>query len=213
VAISLTSCAALTLRLSNSVSAKDPAARWWRRWGRFTLLTSVPLMIEYQAVMTRPEHLKASGSSVDDVDVLLDAVAAVIEPVRVAFLWLPVARDQNDDMVLEAPGNGQADAIVTFNIRDFGQAAVRFGIKVLSLGEAWKQVEKGKRGRAILRCGFSPRFWTKRARWRKTRVWRSTSSSTWLWPGSCRRSGWKAIPEARGARRHSQGARHSQARR
>ncbi|TIW91937.1 putative toxin-antitoxin system toxin component, PIN family, partial [Mesorhizobium sp.] len=65
---------------------------------RFTLLASVPLVIEYQAVMTRPEHLKASGLPIDDVNVLLDAVAAVAEPVRLAFLWRPVARDQDDDM-------------------------------------------------------------------------------------------------------------------
>jgi predicted nucleic acid-binding protein len=101
-------------------------------------------MIEYQAVMTRHEHLKVSGLSIDDVGVLLDAVAAVVEPVRLAFLWRPVARDQDDDMVLEAAVNGQADAIVTFNIRDFDQAAVRFAIEVLSPGEAWKRVEKGK---------------------------------------------------------------------
>lgn len=111
---------------------------------RFTLLASVPLMIEYQAVMTRPEHLKTSGLSVDDVDVLLDAVAMIAEPVRLAFLWRPVARDQVDDMVLEAAVNEQADAIVTFNIRDFDKAAMRFGIEVLSPGEAWKRVEKDK---------------------------------------------------------------------
>src|SRR5690242_16475447 len=51
---------------------------------RFTLLASVPLMVEYQAVMTRPEHLAASGLSADDVNVVLDAVAAVVEAVRLA---------------------------------------------------------------------------------------------------------------------------------
>lgn len=111
---------------------------------RFTLLASVPLMIEYQAVMTRSEHLKASGLSADDVDVLLDAVAAVVEPVRLAFLWRPAVRDPNDDMVLEAAVNGQADAIVTFNIRDFGETANRFGVEVLPPGAAWKRVERGK---------------------------------------------------------------------
>ncbi|AZO06920.1 MULTISPECIES: putative toxin-antitoxin system toxin component, PIN family [unclassified Mesorhizobium] len=111
---------------------------------RFTLLASVPLVIEYQAVMTRPEHLKASGLPIDDVNVLLDAVAAVAEPVRLAFLWRPVARDQDDDMVLEAAVNGQADAIVIFNTRDFSEAAVRFGIDVLVPGQAWKRMEKHK---------------------------------------------------------------------
>jgi len=109
--------------------------------GRFTLLASVPLMIEYQAVMTRPEHLDASGLSATDVGVLLDAVAAVAEPVKLAFLWRPAVRDPDDDMVLEAAVNGQADAIVTFNVRDFRESAGRFGVRVLMPGQAWKELE------------------------------------------------------------------------
>jgi predicted nucleic acid-binding protein len=89
---------------------------------RFTLLVSVPLLIEYQAVMTRAEHLAASKLSAGDVSVLLDAVASVGAPVRLAFLWRPTLRDPDDDMVLEAAVNGQADAIVTFNRRDFRPA-------------------------------------------------------------------------------------------
>ena len=108
---------------------------------RLTLLASVPLMIEYQAVMTRPEHLKASGLSAADVGVLLDAVAAVVEPVRLAFHWRPVVRDPDDDMVLEAAVNGRADALVTFNIRDFVGVAEQFGVTVLSPGEAVKRLE------------------------------------------------------------------------
>jgi putative PIN family toxin of toxin-antitoxin system len=103
---------------------------------RFTLLVSVPLLVEYQAVMTRTEHLTASGLTSDDVGVLLDAVASVGEPVRLAFLWRPTLRDPDDDMVLEVAVNGQADAIVTFNRRDFALAAERFGIEVLSPGAA-----------------------------------------------------------------------------
>jgi putative PIN family toxin of toxin-antitoxin system len=108
---------------------------------RLTLLASVPLMIEYQAVMTRPERLKASGLSVADVNALLDAVAAVVEPVRLAFHWRPVVRDPDDDMVLEAAVNGQADALVTFNTRDFRGVAEQFGVAVLSPGEAVRQLE------------------------------------------------------------------------
>jgi len=108
---------------------------------RLTLLASVPLMFEYHAVMTRPQHLEASGLSAGDVTALLDAIAAVAEPVRLAFLWRPAAADPDDDMVLEAAVNGQADAIVTFNLRDFSAAAGRFGIAVLSPGEALRRLE------------------------------------------------------------------------
>jgi hypothetical protein len=39
-------------------------------------------MVEYQSVMTRGEHLVASGLSTSEVGILLDAVASVGEPVR-----------------------------------------------------------------------------------------------------------------------------------
>ena len=103
---------------------------------RFTLLVSVALMIEYEAVMTRTRHLVASKLSAEDVGILLDAVASVAEPVRLAFLWRPSLRDADDDMVLEVAVNGQADAIVTFNRRDFRPATERFWIEILSPGAA-----------------------------------------------------------------------------
>lgn len=112
-----------------------------RRHG-LTLLVSVPLLIEYEAAMTRAEHLKAAGLSAADAGVLLDAVAAVAELVRLAYLWRPTLPDANDDMVLEAAVNGRADGIVTFNLRDFGPPAERFGIAVLPPGKAVERLEK-----------------------------------------------------------------------
>jgi predicted nucleic acid-binding protein len=73
---------------------------------------------------------------------LLDAVAAVAEPVRLAYLWRPTLPDADDDMVLEVAVNGRADAIVTFNLRDFVASAEHFGIAVISSGEAVKRLEK-----------------------------------------------------------------------
>jgi putative PIN family toxin of toxin-antitoxin system len=110
---------------------------------RFILLVSVPLMLEYEAVMTRAQHLLASNLTVEDVGILLDAVASVGEPVRSAFLWRPSLRDADDDMVLEVAVNGRADAIVTFNRRDFRPAEEQFGIEVLSPGAAIKRLGGG----------------------------------------------------------------------
>jgi len=123
------------------------ASRWLLRTfldrrRRLTLLVSVPLLIEYEAVMTRPEHLHAAGLSASDVGVLLDAVAAVAEPVRLAYLWRPTLPDADDDMALEAAVNGGADAIVTFNVADFGPVTKLFGVEVLAPGDAvarWKK--------------------------------------------------------------------------
>jgi predicted nucleic acid-binding protein len=80
---------------------------------------------------------------VEDVAALLDSLALVAEPVRLAFLWRPMLRDADDDMVLEVAVNGGADAIVTLNRRDFDPAAERFGVEILSPGAAAQRLGAG----------------------------------------------------------------------
>ncbi|MGA3028635.1 MAG: putative toxin-antitoxin system toxin component, PIN family [Bryobacteraceae bacterium] len=106
------------------------------RRGEATLLLSVPLALEYEAVCRRPEHRVDAGLSDRRADIFLDAVIAMAEPVRSHFLWRPQLRDPNDEMVLEAAVNGRADAVVTFNVRDYGNAASQFGVEVLVPREA-----------------------------------------------------------------------------
>jgi len=112
--------------------------------GRFAMLVSVPLMIEYEAVLTRPEHLAAAGISHADVEGILDAIASVIEPVRLAYLWRPVLRDAQDDMVLETAVNGRADLLVTLNRHHFEPATRSFSLRVVSPGEAVLELRRRK---------------------------------------------------------------------
>ena len=70
----------------------------------------------------------------------LDAVIDLVEPVEVWFLWRPQLRDPGDELVLEAAVNGRADAIATFNRRDFRPAADRFGIQILLPAEAIRRI-------------------------------------------------------------------------
>jgi predicted nucleic acid-binding protein len=65
------------------------------------------------------------------VDIFVSAVIAMAEPIESHFLWRPQLRDPNDEMVLELAVNGRADALVTFNVRDYGDAARRFGVELL----------------------------------------------------------------------------------
>jgi predicted nucleic acid-binding protein len=109
---------------------------------RIKMLISVPLLIEYEAVMCRPEHLKASRLSEADVAVVLDAVAASAEAIRLSFLWRPFARDPDDDMVVETAVNGSAEGIVTFNRRDFASVPSAFGVPILSPAAAVQLMEK-----------------------------------------------------------------------
>ena len=107
-----------------------------------TVLASLPLALEYEAVCTLYEHRRAAGLTVEEGRVFLDAVLAMVEPVEIYFLWRPQLHDPDDEMVLEAAINGRAEAIVTFNLSDYGVVPERFGIKVLRPAEALRRIRQ-----------------------------------------------------------------------
>jgi predicted nucleic acid-binding protein len=86
------------------------------------MLASVPLFVEYEAVLKRPEQLAQGMRSVAREDAFLDALVLRVEPVHLYYLWRPQLRDAADEMVLETALNGRADVLVTFNGGDFDAA-------------------------------------------------------------------------------------------
>lgn len=109
------------------------------RQRRFMALVSVPLMLEYEAVLKRPEQLQAGGRTSVMVDAFLDALCLHIEPVHLHYLWRPQTRDAADEMVLETALNGRADALVSLNTADFTKAAKRFRLNLLTPGAFYQQ--------------------------------------------------------------------------
>lgn len=69
----------------------------------------------------------------------MEDIALVVVPVEVDFRWRPQLSDPVDEMVLEAAINARA-AFVTWNLRDFGDATARFGLELLSPGEALRRI-------------------------------------------------------------------------
>lgn len=100
--------------------------------GRFALLASPPLWLEYEAVLKREEIRQLHKLSEKDVDDFLDALATVVEPIHFHYLWRPQLSDPKDEMVLETAMNGQSDALVTFNIRDFKAAMTHLAPRLLT---------------------------------------------------------------------------------
>lgn len=109
---------------------------------QFELLLSVPLALEYEAVLKRPEQIAVSRATVQDIDKLLDALIAVSSPVHRAFFWRPLLRDADDEMVLEAALSGNTDLLVTFNKRHFQPGASNLGIPLATPREALKRLKE-----------------------------------------------------------------------
>ena len=112
----------------------------WLNQGHYQAVASIAMMLEYESVLMRPENLKASNLTDQDVERFLDSMSHLIIPVTPFFLWRPQLRDPADEHVLEAAVNGNVDAIVTFNLRHLQAAAARFGIDAIRPGEALQRI-------------------------------------------------------------------------
>lgn len=96
--------------------------------GLFEIHLSIPLVLEYEEVLTR--HRTTLGLRQKDVTALVDAFCALAtRHKKIYFRWRPFLRDKKDEFILDLAVTAQCDYIVTYNIKDF-VGAEKFGIRV-----------------------------------------------------------------------------------
>lgn len=110
--------------------------------GRFEVLATPALFLEYEEVVYRAEQRCVHGLSDEVIEEFLRGLAAIMTPVRVHYRWRPQMLDADDEMVLEAALNGLADRIVTHNIRDFRFAVSQFHLSAVTPAEFLKEIRK-----------------------------------------------------------------------
>lgn len=110
------------------------------QYGKVRPLITPPLFLEYEDVLKRREQREASGLTALEIDDFLGELAALAEPVEIFLTWRPQLRDPGDELVLEAAINGRCDALVTYNVRDFAQAAPRFGVRLMRPAEVLQEI-------------------------------------------------------------------------
>ncbi len=96
---------------------------------KFALLLSTPLLLEYEAVLRRPQHLARAQATDAEVTEILDALAGICVPVVFDYNWRPTGAHADDELVIETAINGHADTLVTFNLRDMRNAGAVFGFQ------------------------------------------------------------------------------------
>lgn len=105
--------------------------------GRFNINLSVPLLLEYEDVLLRPDLGLTLGP--DGINDVLDYHCAVARQHPIFFLWRPFLRDPKDDMVLELAVKAECHYVVTFNTRDFA-GIEQFGLEALSPADLLRMI-------------------------------------------------------------------------
>ena len=107
--------------------------------GDIEIVLNNALAYEYEDVLYRPENRMENWAD-GHLKFLIDSLAKAATWVETSFSVRPTLKDDSDELVLAAAISGQANMIVTFNIRDFSPAG-RFGIRVLQPGDALRLLE------------------------------------------------------------------------
>ena len=101
------------------------------------IVVSVPLVLEYEDALLR--QIGSSNLTPADVQDLVDYLCGVARQQDIFYLWRPLLRDPNDDMVAEVAVAAGCEAIVTHNRRDFA-GVERFNLSIWSPAEFLKQI-------------------------------------------------------------------------
>lgn len=108
---------------------------------RVVPLMGEALLAEYEAVLGREVLFAKSRLDATERSALLDTFLAVCEWTRIYFLWRPNLRDEADNHLIELAVAGDAEVIVTRNLRDLRGASLRFAsLRALSPEDFLKEL-------------------------------------------------------------------------
>ena len=108
---------------------------------RLVPLMGVALLTEFEATLSRDELFARSRLDAAERSMLLDTFLALCEWTRVYFLWRPNLKDESDNHLIELAVAGDADVVVTRNLRDLRGAELRFEpLRILSPQDFLKEL-------------------------------------------------------------------------
>ena len=104
--------------------------RWLFQYDKTINIVSVPLVVELEDVLTRSEHIaRYSHLTKSEVRLFVDDICSISLHQKIYYLWRPFLSDFKDDMILETAFNGNAEYIVTHNLKDFRNVKESFSIQ------------------------------------------------------------------------------------
>ena len=83
------------------------------------LALSIPVYLEYRAVLLRQQTLQDLGLSHNEIESILQFIAYIGKPFDIHFLMRPNLRDESDNMFVELAFASNSRFIITNNISHF----------------------------------------------------------------------------------------------
>lgn len=93
--------------------------------GNIPFALTKKLFLEYESVLTRVKILELIDTTVEEINLILDALLAIAQKSEVYYLWRPNLPDESDNFVLESAIAANA-IIITKNIKDFRTGQLKF---------------------------------------------------------------------------------------
>nr|WP_234413265.1 MULTISPECIES: putative toxin-antitoxin system toxin component, PIN family [Nostocales] len=94
--------------------------------GEYQPLMGNALFLEYESVMQREEIISQCSLTNTEIYTLLASFINVSQWISIYYLWRPNLKDEADNHLIELAVAGNAQIIVTKNVKDFQNAELVF---------------------------------------------------------------------------------------
>ncbi len=96
---------------------------------RFQLNVSATLIFEYEEILKREQQ--QMGLNNEDIDNIINGICNLANHHEIFYIWRPLAKDKDDDFLIDLALKCQADFIISYNSKDL-QPIEKFGVSILT---------------------------------------------------------------------------------
>ena len=94
--------------------------------GRFIPLMGAALLVEYEDLLGRESIWRKARLTAAEREAFLDIFLSICQWTRIYYAWRPNLGDEADNHLMELAVAGQADYLVTRNVRDLRGGELKF---------------------------------------------------------------------------------------
>lgn len=96
---------------------------------RFQINISTTLIFEYEEILKRKQQ--KIGLDNEDIDEIINGICHLANHHEIFYIWRPLAKDKDDDFLIDLALKCQAQFIISYNNKDL-KPIEKFGISILT---------------------------------------------------------------------------------